>query len=173
MQNVIAVAVALAVVIPGAWWVSHTRLVGARNDVTASWADVDAELERRHTLIPQLVEVVSAAADHEQTLLVELARRNDRATAAPHSATDANTVEPPLVDATQRVLALRERYPALNSQQNFLDLQQQLAVVEDRVATARRFYNTRVEALNRRVEAFPSAMVARRHGFTKAVFFDA
>jgi LemA protein len=71
------------------------------------------------------------------------------------------------------VVALRERYPQLNSQQNFLELQRQLALTEDRIATARRFYNTRVERLNRRVEAFPSSLVAERHGFERADFFDA
>ena len=173
MQNVLAFAAVILVLVPGAWWVSHTRLVGARNDVEASWADVDAELERRHRLIPQLIDVVSGAADHERDLLVELATRNDIATAAPHSPESANAVEPPLVAATRRVLALRERYPDLDSRENFLELQRQLALVEDRIATARRFYNTRVEALNRRVEAVPSAWVARRHGFARAEFFDA
>ncbi len=173
MQNVIAIAAMIVVVLPGSWWVSHTRLVGARNDVESSWADVDAELQRRHELVPRLVEVVRAAAVHERDLLTELADRNDSALAAPHTPGAANQLEPPLADAVARVIALRERYPALDAQQNFLELQRQLAMTEDRIAAARRFYNTRVEHLNRRVEAFPSGIVARRHEFAKAEFFDA
>lgn len=172
MQNVIAIVVVLLLVAPGAWWVSHTRLVGDRNDVTAAWADVDVELDRRHDLVPRLVATVRGAAVHERELLVELSRRNDDARAAPHTPDGANRWEPPLVDAMQRVVALHERYPALNSQQNFLELQRQLALTEDRLAAARRFHNTRVEQLNRRIEAFPSALVARRHGFQRAEFFD-
>ena len=173
MQNLIAIVVVLLAAGPGAWWVSHTRLVIARTDVEGSWADVDAELERRHDLIPRLVETVGAAAAHERRLLTELATRNDEALAAPHTPDAANRWEPPLADATRRVIGLRERYPALNSQQNFLELQRQLASTEDRIAAARRFYNTRVERLNRRIEAFPSSLVANRHGFTRAEFFDA
>lgn len=172
MENSIAIVVTVLVLGSGAWWVSHTRLVAARNAVDDSWADVDAELERRHRLIPRLVEVVGAAAAHERQLLIELANRNDAALAAPHTAGEANRWEPPLADAARRVVALRERYPALNSRQNFLDLQQELASTEDRIAAARRFYNTRVERLNRRVEAFPSSVVADRHGFGRADFFD-
>lgn len=173
MQNLIAAVVVVALLIPGAWWVSHTRLVGARNDVKAGWADIDNELERRHSLVPQLIATVRAAAAHERDLLVELARRNDAAAAAPHTPEAANEWEPPLADAVRHVIALRERYPELNSQENFLDLQRQLATTEDRLAAARRYYNTRVEQLNRRIDAFPSAVVARRHEFNKAEFFDA
>jgi LemA protein len=173
VQNAIAIVVVSILLVPGSWWVSHTRLVAARNDVATSWADVDAELERRHTLVPQLVEVVRAAAAHEVELLRELASRNDAALAAPRTPHVASELEPPLADAVARVIALRERYPRLNSQHNFLELQRQLSLVEDRITAARRFYNTRVEHLNRRVEAFPSALVARRHGFAKAAFFDA
>jgi len=173
MTNVIAIGMTLIVLIPGSWWVSHTKLVGDRNDVESGWADVDAELQRRHALIPQLVATVQAVATHERQLLVELARRNDLAIAAPHTPAAANQLEPPLADAVAQVVALRQQYPQLNSQHNFLDLQRQLALTEDRIAAARRYYNTRVERLNRRVEAFPSGLVARRHGFAKAEFFDA
>lgn len=172
-QNVIAIVVVAILLVPGAWWVSHTRLVAARSDVEAAWADVDAELDRRHHLVPRLVEAVGAAAVHERELLSELARRNDAAVAAPHTVEAASEFEPPLAAAVASVMALRERYPELDAQRNFLELQRQLALVEDRVAAARRFYNTRVERLNRRVEALPSAIVARRHGFARADFFDA
>ncbi len=172
-QNIVALVVVGLLLVPGAWWVSHTRLVAARNDVAASWADVETELDRRHRLVPLLIAEVEAAADHERALLVELARRNDAAVAAPHTPADASDLEPPLAAAIADVLALRERYPALDAQQNFLRLQSDLATTEDRIAAARRFYNTRVEQLNRRVDAFPSAFVARRHRFAKAEFFDA
>ena len=173
MQNAIAIVVVLMLLVPGTWWVSHTRLVGARNDVEDGWADVDNELQRRHDLIPRLVEAVRGAADHELEVLTELARRNEQASAAPHTPDAANRWEPPLVEAAHQVVALRERYPALNSQQNFLQLQRDLAMTEDRIAAARRFYNTRVEQLNRRVEAFPSSIVAQRHNVDRAEFFDA
>lgn len=173
MQNVVPIVIVILLLLPGGWWISHTKLVGASNEVASAWGDVDAELQRRHDLVPRLAATVQAAAVHERNLLVELARRNDEALAAPRTPDAASELEPPLAAAIARVVALRERYPALNSQQNFLDLQRQLSLTEDRVAAARRFYNTRVEQLNRRVQAFPSAIVARRHGFGEAPFFDA
>lgn len=172
MTNAVAICIVVILLIPGGWWVSHTRLVAARNDIENSWADVDAELQRRHVLVPQLVAAVQAAAVHERRLLVELAERNELAVAGSHTPNAASRLEPPLAETVAEVMAVAERSPQLNSQRNFLELQQQLALTEDRIAAARRFYNTRVERLNRRVEAFPSAIVARRHGFTKAEFFD-
>lgn len=173
MTNAFAIAVVAILLIPGSWWVSHTKLVAARNDVEGGWADVGAELQRRHDLIPELVTTVKAAAAHEHRSLVELARRNDLALAAPHTPAAANQLESPLSEAVAQVVALGERYPQLNSQHNFSELQRQLALTEDRLAAARRYYNTRVEHLNRRVEAFPSGIVARHHGIAKAEFFDA
>jgi len=172
LTNAVAIAVVVILLLPGSWWVSHTRLVAARNDVDGGWADVDAELQRRHGLVPQLVSTVQASATHERELLVELARRHDVAAAAPHTPTAASALEPPLAEAVAQVLALRESYPQLNSQSNFLELQRQLSLTEDRIAAARRYYNSRVEQLNRRIDAFPSGIVARHHGFAKAEFFD-
>ena len=173
MDGLIVVATLAVVALPVAYWVSYNRLVGARNQVAETWAGVDVELERRHDLVPRLIETVSAAAAHERSLLVELARRNEHAATTPPTVDAANEWEPPLADAIARVVALRERYPELNSQRNFLELQRQLSLTEDRIAAARRFYNTRVEAYNRRTESFPSAWVAGRHGFAKAAFFEA
>jgi LemA protein len=163
------VAAALAV----AYAVSYNRLIAMRNEISDSWATIDVELQRRHTLVPQLVDVVKASAAHERRVLTELARRNDEAAAAPHTPHAASIWEPPLTAAIAQVLALREHYPALNSQQNFLALQRELATTEDRIAAARRFYNTRVVRLNTAVEAFPSNVVARRHAIERAEFFDA
>lgn len=176
MDALVALVVVVAIaagVVAVAYAVSFNRLVVKRQEVTTSWATIDVELQRRHVLVPQLVAAVQAAAVHEQHLLAELSQRNTAAAAAPHTPAAASAWEPPLVAAVAQVLALRERYPALDSQQNFLRLQHELATTEDRIAAARRFYNTRVQRLNTAVEAFPSSVVARRHAFTRAEFFDA
>lgn len=169
----ILVAIAVAVLaVAAAYTISYNRLVGDRQAVADAWAAIDVELGRRHVLAPQLVAAVEQAAVHERTLLVEVARRHQAAAAAPHTAAAATTWEPPLAAAIAQVVALRERYPHLNAQRNFLALQDELSITEDRLAAARRFYNTRVERLNRRIEAFPSAFVARRHRFDQAEYFD-
>jgi LemA protein len=169
----LAVLVVLAAAAVGlAYLVSYNRLVARRQDVADSWATIDVELQRRHVLVPQLVASVRSAATHEQELLAELGRRNTEAAAAPHTPAAATTWEPPLAAALHEVIALRERYPALNSQQNFLRLQHELAITEDRIAASRRFYNTRVQRLNTAIGAFPSNLVASRHHIVTAEFFD-
>lgn len=176
MDVLIALLVVVAMVVAFgaiAYAVSYNRLVAKRQEVETSWATIDVELQRRHVLVPQLVATVQQAAAHEQQLLVALSTRNAEAAAAPHTPAAASAWEPPLAAAVAQVIGLRERYPALNSQQNFLRLQHELSMTEDRIAAARRFYNTRVQQLNTAIEAFPSAIVARRHGYDKADFFDA
>ncbi len=163
----------IAAVLGIAYAVSYNRLIGMRNEIADSWATIDVELQRRHTLVPQLVDTVQASIAHERKVLAELSRRNDDAVAAPHTPNAASIWEPPLTAAIAQVLALREHYPLLNSQQQFLALQRELATTEDRIAAARRFYNTRVVRLNTAVEAFPSNIVARRHAIGRADFFDA
>lgn len=173
MTTALIVAAAVLGVGALAYLVSYNRLVGARQATIDSWAAIDVELDRRHTLIPGLVEAVRATAEHERALLQRLIEVDERAAGADHTPADRSEPEAELARAASAVVALRERYPALNSQQNFLRLQGELAITEDRIGAARRFHNTRVAELNRRVEAFPSNVVADRHGFTRGVFFQA
>jgi LemA protein len=169
----ILVVAALVVVAVGVTYlVIYNGLVSKRQQVADSWATIDVELQRRHELVPRLVESVRAAAAHEVELLTEVARRCEVAVAAPHTPAAATTWEPPLAAAVAQVIALRERYPALNSQQNFMALQRELSTTEDRLAAARRFYNTRVVKLNTAIDTFPSNVVADRHAVARAEFYD-
>lgn len=152
--------------------VSYNSLVSARQEVGDAWATIDAELERRHTLIPGLVAAVQATAAHERELLSRLVETDRRALAADDTAADRSTPEAELASAARAVMALREQYPALNSQENFLRLQHELSLTEDRIGAARRFHNIKVAEYNRRTEAVPGNLVAARHGFTPAAYFD-
>ena len=172
MSTVITIVVVDLVIAAAAYGLSFNRLVNARQQTIDSWAAIDVELERRHTLIPDLVEAVSASAEHERTLLQQLVDADTRASAAQHTPSGRSDPEAELARAARAVIALRERYPALDSQQNFLRLQGELAITEDRIGAARRFHNTRVAELNRRVEAFPSNIVAGRHGIGRGEFFQ-
>ena len=169
IASILAVA---AIGCGGAYAVSYNRLIRAREAVADAWAQIETELARRHSLIPRLVEAAERAAVHERSLLEHLVQQNQHAIDAPHTAHDANVWQPPLADAIAQVVALRENYPALNTQHNFLGLQRELTTTEDRLAAARRYYNTRVERLNRRIEAFPSRLVAARHDISSAEFFS-
>lgn len=172
MGVVVAVVVGVLLLVALSYFVSYNRLVSDRNKVGSSWATVDAELQRRHELVPSLVDAVKVVAAHEQALLVRAAEAHAAAVSADHTPRAAEQSEPAVAAAAADLVALREHYPQLNSQQNFLDLQERLTMTEDRIAAARRYYNTVVAKLNRRIDAFPSNFVARRIGAEPAEYFQ-
>jgi LemA protein len=170
------IVLALVVLLALAFVASSTRFVRQRNLVQESWRQIDVELRRRHDLIPNLVETVRGYATQERTVL-------EAVTAARTSAVETMQgtaggvgaqaqAETQLGRALGNLFAVAENYPDLKSSQNFLALQQQLAETEDRIAAGRRFYNNNVRALNTRVEAFPSSIIAGMFGFTKAEYFE-
>ncbi|WP_395151644.1 LemA family protein [Ilumatobacter sp.] len=154
-----------------AYAMSYNGLVTARQKVSDAWAVVDAELERRHKLIPGLVNAIRATAAHEQRLLLDLIEADRRAAATEHSAAKRSDPEADLEAAARAVVALRVAYPALNSQRNFLELQHELAMTEDRIGAARRFHNIKVAELNRRIQAVPGNLIAGRHAIVQADYF--
>ena len=161
----VAAALLLALV------VSYNRFVRQRNLVQESWRQVDVELRRRHDLIPNLVETVKGYAAHERTLFADVTAARTRAVQTTGPAAQAEAEEG-LSRSLGGLLAVAENYPQLKASEQFLALQTELTETEDRIAAARRFYNGNVRALNTRVEAFPSSLVASSFGFTKAEYFE-
>ncbi|MGB8650354.1 MAG: LemA family protein [Mycobacteriales bacterium] len=151
---------------------SYNRFVRQRNLVQESWRQVDVELTRRHDLIPNLVETVKGYAAHERTVLSNLVEARNQAVQASGSVAAQATAENQLGGALRGLLAVAEAYPDLKAAGPFQQLQAQLAETEDRIAAGRRFYNGNVRALNTRVEAFPSSLVASAFHFGKAEYFE-
>jgi LemA protein len=151
---------------------AYNALVRRRNHVDESWADIDTELRRRHDLIGNLVETVKGYAAHEKgTLEAVIKARN--AAASPHASLDAQGKdENVLSGALRQLFALSEAYPDLKANQNFLELQKELANTEDRLQRSRRFYNANVRDLNTRIEVFPSNLIAGIFGFEKREYFE-
>ncbi|HVF74925.1 MAG TPA: LemA family protein [Acidimicrobiales bacterium] len=152
--------------------VSYNRFVSQRNLVRSSWANIDTELQRRYDLVPNLVETVKGYAGHERETLDAVVRARATAQATEGPPAQQAAAEGPLVGALRQLFAVAEAYPALRANENFVQLQQELAVTEDRLQAARRFYNANVQELNRRVQAFPSNLIARQFGFTEAQYFE-
>lgn len=152
-------------------WIFN-RLVRMRNRVRSAWGDIDVQLTRRHDLVPQLVVAVAAYASHEKALLTHVTelRAAALATAGPARLAD---LEASLEQGLNRLLALREDYPALKASENFLALQSELSDVEEHLQYARRFYNGAVRDLNDRVAQFPDLLVARAFGYQEAQFYAA
>lgn len=172
---VIIVAVFFALII-GLWLLTtYNGFVRIRNLVQEAWKQIDVELQRRHDLIPNLIETASAAAQFERDTLqqVTAARNLARDAAATHRGVAAQAqAEQQLSGALGRFFAIAESYPQLRSIQNFVALQGELANTEDRIAAGRRFYNGNVRALNTKVQTVPSNIVAKWFGFTEAEYFE-
>jgi LemA protein len=170
---VLLVVVVLLVIVAGAGVALYNGLIRLRNVVQESWRQIDGELNRRHDLIPNLVETVKGYASHERATFEAVT--NARAAAAAPGSTPAQQAqqENVLTQALGRLFAVAEAYPDLKANQNFLDLQRQLAETEDRIAASRRFYNANVRSLNTKVETVPSNIVAGMFHIERAEYFEA
>ena len=150
---------------------TYNRLVALRQNANSAFADIDVQLKQRQDLIPNLVETVKGYAAHERGTL-------DEVTAARGAAASAGTVEGKvaaenaLTGALGRLFAVAEAYPDLKANQNFLQLQGQLADIENKLAAARRFFNNAVAEFNAQVQRFPAVLFAQAMGFTQRAFFD-
>lgn len=136
-----------------------------------AWADIDVQLKRRYDLIPNLVETVKGYATHER----EAFENVTRARAAAMGATGIEAkgqAENMLSGALKTLFAVSEAYPDLKANQNFLNLQNQLADTEDKIQAARRFYNGNVRDLTTAMQSFPGNIIAGTFGFKSMEFFQ-
>jgi LemA protein len=162
------VAVALLVVIV----ISHNRFVSQRQLIDNAWANVDTELRRRYDLIPNLVRTVAGYAAHEREVLRSVVEARNEAVRSDGDERDQIGPERTLVDSLKSLLALAEAYPDLKADAHFLELQQELALTEDRIQAARRLFNGNVRDYNQRVESVPSNLVAAVAGFPRRDYFE-
>lgn len=149
----------------------YNRLVKLRNNREQAFADVDVQLKQRHDLIPQLVETVRGYMQHERGVLTEI-------TEARANAMKATTINEKIVAETRLSTALEglkisvEAYPDLKASQNFLDLQNEISDVENKIAAARRFFNSATKELNVATEMFPSNLIATLFNFKREPMFE-
>jgi LemA protein len=149
----------------------YNRLVRLRNRVDNAWAQVEVQLKRRWDLIPNLIETVKGYAAHERGTFeaVTQARANAQQARTPGETAQAEGI---LGAALGRLFAVAEAYPELQADENFRQLQTELAETENRVAVARQVYNDSVLTLNNAVQTFPGLAVAGPFGFTIREFFE-
>ena len=171
-MTVLWVVLALLALLVMAVVVSYNRFVSQRNLVAESWRQIDVELNRRHDLIPNLVETVKGYATHEREVFEAVTRARAGASTPGSSPAQQAQQEGVLGQALGRLFAVAEAYPELKASANFLELQRQLTETEDRIAAGRRFYNGNVRALNTRVESVPSNLIAGAFGFHQAEYFE-
>ena len=151
--------------------VLYNRLVTLRNRAENAWAQVDVQLRRRYDLIPNLVETVKGYAAHERETFEAVTNARTRAQAAQGPA-EQGAAEGILGQALGRLFAVAEAYPELQADENFRQLQTELAETENRIAVSRQVYNDTVLTYNNAVQTVPGVFLAGPFGFTKKEFFE-
>jgi LemA protein len=165
--------VVLGVIVVVVFWAItiYNGLIALRQRVNQSFADIDVQLKQRHDLIPNLVETVKGYAAHERGTLEAVVQARNAAMAAP-GVEQKVAAENVLSGALKSLFALSESYPDLKANQNFQQLQAELADIENKLAASRRFFNNAVQEYNTGIQQFPAALFAGVFGFSQREFFD-
>ena len=150
----------------------YNSLVSLRNKVKDQFSQIDVELKRRFDLIPNLIETVKGYVKHEKETLEDVVKaRNSYVTA--DNMSEQLKADGELSNAISKLFALSEAYPDLKANTNFMDLQNKLSEIEQKIVYARQFYNDSVLKLNNKIEMFPSNIIAKIFNFKKEEFFEA
>ncbi len=154
---------------------TYNKLIKLKNRVKEAWSDIDVQLKRRHDLIPNLIETVKGYAEHEKGIFKEVSEARERALTATQKGDpkEIEAAENQLKDTLKSLFAVSENYPDLKASENFLELQRELRDTEDKVQSARRFYNRNVKAFNIKIESIPYNFIASMLGYQKEDYFEA
>ncbi len=162
----LAAAVVLYVII------TYNGLVSLRVRVNEAWSGIQVHMKERYNLIPNLIETVKGYTKHEAETLEKVTRARAEAFEAQGSPHQQAGAENMLSGALKSLFALAENYPDLKANQSFIELQGELARIEDKIQNARRYYNGVVRDNNTKIDQFPSNLVAGSMNFQKAEFFE-
>lgn len=149
----------------------YNRLVKLRNTREQSFADVDVQLKQRHDMIPQLVDAVKGYMVHERGVLTDITEARAKAMSAT-TINDKIAAENKLSSALDGLKVAVEAYPDLKASQNFMNLQTEIADIENKIAAARRFFNSATKELNVATEMFPSNIIATIFNFKREPLFE-
>jgi LemA protein len=162
---------------------SYNGLVALSQDVDSKWADVQTQYQRRADLIPNLVNTVSGAANFEKSTLVEITNARasvgqvkldpTKAPTDPNQLAQFQAAQNQLGGALSRLLVVSERYPDLQANSNFRDLQAELEGTENRIAVYRKHFNDSTRAYDTAVRSFPAVLYAGAMGFPVKPYFEA
>ena len=149
----------------------YNKFISYRNRIRNAWSDIDVQLKRRYSLIPNLVESVKGYAVHEKDLFENVAKYRAQAENAT-SLKEHEAAENNMISVLKNILVTVENYPALLANENFMKLQNSLIEVEDTIQNARRYYNAIVRDNNTSVESFPGNVISNIFSFKTAEFFE-
>jgi LemA protein len=149
----------------------YNRLVRLRNNREQAFADVDVQLKQRHDLIPQLVDSVKGYMGHERGVLTDITDARSNAMKAT-TINEKIEAENKLSAALEGLKVSVEAYPDLKASQNFMELQNEISDIENKIAAARRFFNSATKELNVAIELFPSNLIATLFNFKREPMFE-
>jgi LemA protein len=168
------IVIVIVVLIVLVFVAGYNGLVRLRNRIDSAWSQIGVQLERRHDLIPNLIETVKGYAAHEKSTLEGVVEARNAAIQAKSGGPEQQAAaENVLTGALKSLFALAEAYPDLKANQSFLSLQEELTSTEDRIAYARQFYNDSVMKYDNKIQSIPSNIIAGMFGFKSREYFQA
>lgn len=182
MKNKVVIGVLAFICILCIWGIlTRNRLVDREESVKNQWANVESQYQRRADLIPNLVNVVKGYVFHENSTLIDVVNARSKATQitvnldnlADDELEKYSKAQGEISSAIGRLLMVRENYPELKANQNFLDLQVQLEGTENRIAVERMRYNKAVKEYNASTRQFPALFIAKLFDFPTMSYFEA
>ena len=168
---ILIVIVAILAIIGIGIGMSYNEIVTLKEDISNEYSNIDVQLERRADLIPNLVNTVKGYVEHEEKTI-------EMITSARENLLKANTVDEKakanedLDNALNALMVVVENYPDLKANENFINLQDELAGTENRISTARRDYNETVKSYNTKIQKFPTNIIAKIFNFEKETYFE-
>ena len=167
---IVVIVILLLIVIGGVS--SYNGLVGLSEEVDNKFATIDTMLQRRADLIPNLVNTVKGYTNQEQSVIDSVTEARAKLNNA-NSVADKANADQELTSALNNLLVVVENYPDLKSSENFINLQDELAGTENRIATARKDYNDAVKEYNAKIKRFPTNIISGMFGFEEKEYFQA
>jgi LemA protein len=169
---VLLVLVLVAIAIAAQAVALYNALVQVKHQVDQAWANIDVLLKQRHDELPKLVDAVKGYLTHERGLIEDVTAMRVRAQAS-GSGQERVAAEDALSQGVSKLLLVAENYPALRASEVFIDLQRQIATLEERIAHRREFYNAAVNINNVRLEQFPDLLLTGMAGLARKPLFEA
>ncbi|MBQ8459376.1 LemA family protein [bacterium] len=155
----------------------YVKLIKSRNKVKEAMSGIDVQLNKRYSLIPNILTIANKFMEHERTLFEDITKLRTQAagikSTTPESISEKLQLDNQITSKMGQLLVSVENYPQLKSDQTMIQAMQTYSEVEEHIAAARRFYNSAVNELNNMTEIFPSSFVASLIGITSYPFFEA
>ena len=172
MKFAALVLLVLILLLGGMGFTQYNAIINKQEMVSASYADIDAQLQRRSDLIPNLLNSVKGYMSHEQGIIDAITQSREKLSGATNVGELAQA-SGEMESALKNLMVVVEQYPDLKANTNFIQLQDELSGTENRIATARRDYNDAVRSFNAQIKRFPGSLLASYFGFNPATYFEA